>query len=118
MDGFNDVLVIAREIKEAATLARGTQFREDILAGERHEIVGGIKSELGSKMPKYPWCVVLELKIVFGRRYQLISGSGVVLDVSSHPYSTPRSQQIHTYQMKTCAWLQSQRESIPGPSLH
>lgn len=35
VDGLDDEAIVLRKVKEAATLARGPQFREDVLARQR-----------------------------------------------------------------------------------
>lgn len=42
VDGFDDILVVAREVEEATTFARRTELGEDVLAGEGHQVVGRI----------------------------------------------------------------------------
>lgn len=62
--GFYDVLVISREVEEAATFAWGSEFRQDVLACQRHEIVGRVKFEMGSQASEYPWCIIFEFEII------------------------------------------------------
>lgn len=68
MDGFDDVFIVSRKIEETAALTRRSELREDVFAGERHEVVGGIELEYGAEMSEYPRRVVFELEIVFCRR--------------------------------------------------
>ena len=45
MDRFDDVLVVAGEVEEAAALARRAEFGKDVLARQGHEVVPGIQFE-------------------------------------------------------------------------
>lgn len=78
VDSLDDILVVARKIEEAATLAGRAQFRQNILAGQGHQVVSGVKSKFGSKMSEDPGRIVFEFKIVFRGGYQLVSGAVVV----------------------------------------
>jgi len=69
VDGLDDVLVVARKIEEATTLAGRAQFGQNILAGEGHQVISRIESELGTKVSKDPRRIVLEFEIVFCGRY-------------------------------------------------
>ena len=66
MYGLDDILVIPREIEKTSTLSRRAKLGEDVLAGERHEVVGWIDFEDGAQMPEHPRGVVLKFEIVFG----------------------------------------------------
>jgi hypothetical protein len=81
VNSLNDVLVVSREVEKASTLSGGTQFRQNILAGERHEIIGGVEAEFGTKVPEYPGGIVLEFEIVFCGRNQFVSGTIIVSNV-------------------------------------
>ena len=45
VNSLDDVLVVAGKIKEATAFTRRAQLRENVLAGERHEVVCGIYLE-------------------------------------------------------------------------
>ena len=75
VDGFDDVLVVAGEIEEAATLAGRAELGKDVFAGQRHEIIGRVELEGSAEMAEDPWCIVLELEVVFGGRSKLITSS-------------------------------------------
>jgi hypothetical protein len=77
--GFDDVLVVAGEIEEAAALAGRAELGKDVLAGQRYEVVGGIELEVSAKMPEDPWSVVLELEVVLCGRSELVAGAGGLL---------------------------------------
>ena len=68
VDGLDDILIVSRKVEEAPALARRAQLREDILAGERHEVIGRVEAELCPETSKYPRCIVLEFKVILGRR--------------------------------------------------
>ena len=46
VDRFDDEAVVAREVEERARLSRRAEFRQDVLRGEREEVVGGIELEV------------------------------------------------------------------------
>lgn len=66
VDRLDDVLVVAREVEEAATLPGRPQFRQDVFARQRHQVVRRIQLEFGPQTPKDPGRVIFELEIVFG----------------------------------------------------
>jgi hypothetical protein len=73
MNGFDNVLVIPREVEEATTLPWGPKLGKNVLPSERHQIIGRVQPKKGTKMSKDPGRIVLELEVVFCRRHQLIS---------------------------------------------
>lgn len=75
VDGFDDVLVVAGEIEEAATLAGRAELGKDVFAGQRYEIIGRVELEGSAEMAEDPWCIVLELEVVFGGRSKLVTSS-------------------------------------------
>jgi hypothetical protein len=75
VDGLDDVLVVTREVEKAAALSRRAQFRQDILAGQRHQVVGGIEVEPCAQVTEHPRCIVLEFEVVFGGGDQFVAGS-------------------------------------------
>lgn len=72
---LDDVLVISRKVEKTSTLSWRSQFRQDIFAGQGHEVIGWIKLELCSQMSKHPRGVVLEFEIVFCRGSQFITSA-------------------------------------------
>lgn len=79
VDRLDDVLVVAGEVEEAAALSGRPQLREYVLAGQGHEIVGGIEAKERPQMAEYPRRIVLELEVVLCRWYQLVSGTATGL---------------------------------------
>lgn len=75
VDGFDDILVISREIEETATLPWGAKFGKYIFTRERHKVISRIQFELCSKTSEYPGCVILEFEVVFRRRGQFVTGA-------------------------------------------
>lgn len=75
MNRFDDIFVISREVKETSTLSGGSQFRKNVFACQRHEIIRRIQLESCPKTSKYPWRVVLEFEVVLCRWGQLIPGT-------------------------------------------
>lgn len=62
--GLDDILVVAREVEEAAALTRRAQLGENVFAGEGDEIVCRIQSEFRPEMSKYPRRIILEFEVV------------------------------------------------------
>lgn len=75
VDGFDNILVIAREVEETTAFAWRAQFGQNIFAGEGHQIVGRIKTKLGSQTSEDPGGIIFEFEVVLGRRNQLVSGT-------------------------------------------
>jgi len=75
MNSLDDVLVVAGEIEEAATLAGRAELREDVFAGQGHEVVGRVQLEDRAEMTEDPRGVVFELEVVLGGRRELVAGS-------------------------------------------
>ena len=46
VDRLDDEAVVAREVEERARLSGRAEFRQDVLRGEREEVVGGIELEV------------------------------------------------------------------------
>lgn len=65
VDGLDDILVVPGEVEEAATFTRGAEFREYILAGQRHEVVRGVELEFCSQVSEHPRRIVFEFEVVF-----------------------------------------------------
>ena len=97
-NGLDDEPVIAREVEERARLARRAQLGEDVLCGEREEVIGRIELEIVlSQLPKDPRGVIFKLEIVLGGGRQFISDA--VENVRE-----PRGQmeRMRTCQRNTC----------------
>ena len=70
VDGLDDEAVVAREVEEAARLARRAELGEDVLRGERDEVVGRVELEVVlAQLAEDERRVVFELEVVLcGRR--------------------------------------------------
>jgi len=75
VNGLNDILVVPRKVEEAATFTRRAEFREYVLAGQRHEVVRGIELEFCSQVTKYPRRIVFEFEVVFGGWSQFVTSA-------------------------------------------
>lgn len=105
VDGLDDVLVVPGEVEEAAALSRRAEFRKNVFAGQRHEIVCGVKSEEGTQVPKYPGRVVLKLEIILRRGNKFVAGTvmGSVQEEAKGEWSSE-----HTYRTSTFVSPESQ----------
>lgn len=67
VDSLDDILIVSGKIKKATTLAWRAQLRQNILARERHEIIGRVQPKKCTKMPEDPGRIILELEVIFCR---------------------------------------------------
>ena len=67
VNGFDDLFVVPGKVEEAATFTWRAEFRQYVLAGQRHEVVCGIELKFRPQATKYPRRIVFEFEIVFGR---------------------------------------------------
>jgi hypothetical protein len=72
-DRLDDEAVVARKVEERARLARRAELGQDVLGGEREEVVGRIEAEELADVAEDPGRVVLELEVVLGRRRELVA---------------------------------------------
>jgi len=72
-DRLDDEPVVARKVEEGARLARRAQLGEDVLGGERDEVVGGVEVEVLAQLPEDPRSVIFELEVVLGRGRELVA---------------------------------------------
>ena len=78
VDGLDDEAVVAREVEERAGLAGRAELGENVLRGEREEVVRGVEVEVVfAQLTEDPRRVVLEFEVVFG------GGSEFVTDARS-----------------------------------
>lgn len=113
MDGLDDVFIVSRIVKKAPTFPRGSELGEDVLAGERHEIVCGVKAENCTQMSEYPRCVVFELEVVLCGWCEFVAGAKrVSID------RRKGSAASLTRRKRICDAPQSRRQLVHGPALH
>jgi hypothetical protein len=72
-DRLDDEAVVARKVEERARLARRAELGQDVLGGEREQVVGRIEAEELADVAEDPGRVVLELEVVLGRRRELVA---------------------------------------------
>ena len=72
-DRLDDEAVVAREVEERARLARRAELGQDVLGGEREQVVGRIEAEELADVAEDPGRVVLEFEVVLGRRRELVA---------------------------------------------
>src|SRR4051812_42504562 len=110
VNGLDDILVVAREVEEAPTFARGAEFGQNVFAGKGHQIIGGIETELGAQVSKDPRCIVLELEIVFRGGDQFVSSTANVSHVQVNTEQT-------TYMSKENLCLASKSAAVSSRSI-
>lgn len=73
MNSLDDEAIVSRKVEERARFAGRSQLREDIFCRQREQIVGRVEMEIVfTKLPEYPWCIVLELEVVSCRRCKFV----------------------------------------------
>ena len=97
-DGLDNEPIVAGKVEKRARLSRRAQFGEDVLGGEREEVVGGIELEIVlSQLAKHPWGIVFKLEVVLGRGRQFISDA-----VDNMRHRTEGMEGMRTCQRNTC----------------